>query len=339
MIESKDYVSGVHIMRSGHYYKILVRELLKNSNIRKNFMDIDIESLVMAAEMHDIGKIATPDSILNKPGSLTRFEFETMKNHSYNGYHILKRMEERQKNNSVLKYGEDIALSHHEKWNGKGYPRRLKDNEIPLAARIMSVVDVYDALTSDKIYKKSVTHEEAMEIIKRERGESFDPEVVDAFLAVQDRIFDTYKAYRDMDSVHHEEGKAKDLENCHILLVESDPIVREIIGSQLKNHGFRITYSASGMDAIYILKNRDVGISCVITDLEIPDMDAYEFVELLRKTDDEVLAICVTDKDYSLNSIKANRLGFDACFLKPLDCELFLYRFKMMKKKRAKVVV
>ncbi len=146
VIENKDYHSGAHIMRSGHYYKLLLKEMLKDKKIKSHFRDVNLDELIMASKMHDIGKIATPDSILNKPGSLTRVEFETMKNHAYNGYNILKRMSKRLEDKQMIQYSEQIALNHHEKWNGKGYPRRLKEDEIPLVARIMAVVDVYDAI-------------------------------------------------------------------------------------------------------------------------------------------------------------------------------------------------
>ena len=335
VIESKDYSSGVHIMRSGHYYKILVHELMQNRNIREYFGDIDIDNLVMAAKMHDIGKIATPDHILNKPGSLTKFEFETMKNHSYNGYHILKRMSERLEDKEMIHFGEQIALSHHEKWNGKGYPSHLKHEEIPLPARIMAIVDVYDALTSKRVYKKSLTHEKAMDIISKEKGESFDPIIVDAFIKAQDKILNTYMIYSEMEEEPlRPNSKPLSPSDNKVLLVESDPITREIMGNQLSNSGFSVSYSASGIDAIMMLKNRDHEYSFVLSDIRITDMDGYEFIQLLRNVDPKIVAFCVVEKNYSLISKRAEELGFDGCFMKPLDCDLLLHKFNHVHNER-----
>ncbi len=335
VIESKDYNSGVHIMRSGHYYKLLINELMRDRHVKSHFRDIDIEELVMASKMHDIGKIATPDNILNKPGNLTKFEFETMKNHAYNGYHILKRMSERLENKEMIRYGEQIALAHHEKWNGKGYPRHLKHEEIPLVARIMSVVDVYDALTSDRIYKKAVSHEQAINIIKKESGESFDPKIVEAFEKSSDKFLNTYNIYKELE-------ESKELEDQNfipkttkeILLIEENPINREVMGSQLCQRGFNVTYSAGGMDAIMMLKNKDTKFACVLTDIKMSDFDANDFIQLIRKIDNDIVVFCITNDDYPLNSKRAEELGFDGCFLKPLDCELLLYRFNHIDKEK-----
>lgn len=335
IIESKDYSSGTHIMRSGHYYKILVHELMKNKKVKNYFDNIQIDELVMASKMHDIGKIATPDHILNKPSSLTRFEFETMKNHSYNGFHILKRMSERIEDKQLLQYSEQIALSHHEKWNGKGYPSHLKHDEIPLVARIMSVVDVYDALTSKRVYKKALTHEQALDVIKKEKGESFDPMVVDAFIESQDKILNTYKIYEDLENQEfHEELTYLPKQNKNILLIESNPISREVMGNQLEYSGFNISFSASGMDAIMMLKNKEKRFDCVLLDIELPDMDAFEFIQLLRKIDSEIVTFCISDENFASVSAKSVELGFDGCFAKPLDCELLLYRFNYIRKNK-----
>lgn len=327
VIESKDYSSGVHIMRSGHYFKILTHELMRNRKVRDYFGSIDIDDLVMAAKMHDIGKIATPDHILNKPGSLTKFEFETMKNHSYNGYHILRRMSERLDDKEMIQFGEQIALSHHEKWNGKGYPSHLKHEEIPLPARIMAVVDVYDALTSKRVYKKTLTHQTAVNIIAKEKGKSFDPIIVDAFMKAQDQILNTFMIYSEMEENQVDHSKVYSLTKNNILLIESDPITREILGSQLTNSGFSITYSASAMDAIMTLKNKDKNFSAILTDINISDMDSYEFIQLLRNVDQDIIAFCLAEKNYSLISKRAEELGFDGCFMKPLDCDLLLHKY------------
>ncbi len=328
VIESKDYHSGVHIMRSGHYYKLLLNEMMKDKKIKSYFSDVNLDELIMASKMHDIGKIATPDNILNKPGSLTRFEFETMKNHAYNGYHILKRMAKRLEDKQMIEYSEQIALNHHEKWNGKGYPRHLREEEIPLVARIMSVVDVYDALTSDRIYKKAVSHEQAMRIIQKERGQSFDPIVVDAFLNAQDKILNTYNIYREMESDVELDKKEmdKDLGN-DILVIEEDPIAREIIRSQLSERGFKASFAAGGMDAIMTLRNSDLTYGCVLTDMNMVDFTVEDFLLLLRKINPDIIVFSMVEDKYNMNAKISDDIGFDGCFLKPLDCELLFYKY------------
>ena len=111
------------------------------------------------------------------------------------------------------------------------------------------------------------------------------------------------------------------------MLIESDPITREILGSQLTNSGFSITYSASGMDAIMTLKNKDKNFSAILSDINITDMDGYEFIQLLRNVDQDIVAFCLADKNYSLISKRAEELGFDGCFMKPLDCDLLLHKY------------
>jgi len=334
VIENKDYTSSLHIMRLGHYYRLLVNEIKKKKHMFSRLRDINIDDLVMAAKMHDIGKITTPNSILSKPGSLTKYEYETMQNHAYNGYHILNRMSERVANKDMIKYSEEIALSHHEKWNGKGYPRQLKETEIPLIARIMSLVDVYDALTSDRIYKKALNHEQAIEVIRKERGQSFDPEIVDIFIESHEKFLNAYNTYKDMEAQDELSTEINTPSCDEILIVEADPISREIMGSQLRQRGFGVSYSAAGMDAIMMLKNGDRGISCILVDYKMSDFDNYNFIRLVRKVNPNVVAFCVTDENYSQVAKQVKDEGYDGCFIKPLDCELLQYQYNRLKQER-----
>lgn len=144
----------------------------------------DVELIWRAASLHDIGKIGVPDAILLKPGKLTDEEWTLIRTHPQMGQGILSGS-----NSLVLKLGEEISLAHHERWDGTGYPRGLKGEEIPLAARIVSIVDVFDALTNERPYKKAWTWEQAAEEIKRCSGTHFDPKIVDAFLVALDRGF------------------------------------------------------------------------------------------------------------------------------------------------------
>ena len=146
--------------------------------VNRNFID----ALYITAPLHDIGKVAIPDHILLKKGKLTSKEFELMKFHTTKGAETLKAIADEFGGIEYLQIGIDIALAHHEKWDGTGYPNGLAGKEIPLAARILAIADVYDALTTQRIYKKAFSHEESIRAMVRERGKHFDPELLDAFL-------------------------------------------------------------------------------------------------------------------------------------------------------------
>jgi HD-GYP domain-containing protein (c-di-GMP phosphodiesterase class II) len=141
-----------------------------------------IDDVYKSAPLHDIGKIRITDAILNKPGKLTPDEFEIMKQHALYGGEMIEKLLESLTQASYLEVARDIAMYHHEKWDGSGYPYGLKGEEIPLSARIMAVADVFDALISDRVYKKAFSFEKAMSIIQEESGTHFDPEVVKAFM-------------------------------------------------------------------------------------------------------------------------------------------------------------
>ncbi|MCL2055224.1 MAG: response regulator [Oscillospiraceae bacterium] len=144
----------------------------------------DMANLLPSAQLHDIGKIAISDLILNKPGKLTDDEFALIKQHCGVGESILDQIIEKTKNNDFLTHAKRFAGFHHEKWNGKGYPRGLSGLDIPLEGRIMAIADVYDALVSERPYKKAFSHTRAVEIIKNDSGTHFDPKIVEAFLNV-----------------------------------------------------------------------------------------------------------------------------------------------------------
>ncbi|MBW2334615.1 MAG: HD domain-containing protein [Deltaproteobacteria bacterium] len=173
--EYKDEDTGDHIVRMSRYSALIAEKLGLPAK--------EVQNILYAAPMHDVGKIGIPDSILMKPGKLTDEEFETMKTHSIIGANILAYSKA-----EVLKLAEQIAISHHEKWNGKGYPQGLAGDNIPLAARIVGLTDVFDALTSKRPYKDPFPVEVALDIIKKDRGEHFDPDVVDVFLENIDEI-------------------------------------------------------------------------------------------------------------------------------------------------------
>jgi len=175
--EFRDQETGNHIARIGEYAYLLGTQI--------GMSESEAIQLLGASRMHDIGKVGIPDHILLKPSKLTETEMALMKEHASKGAQILSGS-----NSDLVKLAEQIALTHHEKWDGSGYPNRLKGKEIPLAGRITALADVFDALMTERPYKKAWTFDEATEFIIKEKGKAFDPEVVDAFL---ERINDFLK--------------------------------------------------------------------------------------------------------------------------------------------------
>ncbi|MBW1682204.1 MAG: response regulator [Deltaproteobacteria bacterium] len=182
--EYKDEDTGAHILRMSNYSSVVARKMGLNGRV--------VDSILYAAPMHDVGKIGTPDRILLKPGKLTMAECETMKQHAATGGKILEGADP-----GFMRLAEVVALTHHEKWDGSGYPNGLKGKKIPLAGRIVAIGDVFDALTSKRPYKEAFSLEKSYEIIRQSRGTHFDPDVVDAFFSAEDEIVAIKDRYPD----------------------------------------------------------------------------------------------------------------------------------------------
>ncbi|MDR1811504.1 MAG: HD domain-containing protein [Candidatus Fibromonas sp.] len=176
-VESRDENTGGHIIRTATFMSLLAEEFVVKGRITKEQLDL----IVRAAPLHDIGKIGVSDSILLKPGPLTNEERKEMMSHSERGAILIKKMQKKFDSHTYLQYAYDIALNHHERFDGKGYPHGKKGEEIPFWARLMSVVDVYDALVSDRVYRKGMEIDKACEIVFSGAGTQFDPEVLQAF--------------------------------------------------------------------------------------------------------------------------------------------------------------
>ncbi len=189
LAESRDEDTGEHIERTRAICYLLARRLAEKPNPAEPPPPPDLaENIRTAAPLHDIGKVAVSDLILNKPGKLTPEEFETMKTHTSAGHALLADVDDLHPGNNFIHMGKEIALHHHEKWNGQGYPTGLSGYEIPISARIMALSDVYDALTHQRCYKPAMSHEEAMAIILEGRESHFDPYLVDLFVELEDDI-------------------------------------------------------------------------------------------------------------------------------------------------------
>ncbi len=195
LAETRDNETGAHILRTQRYVRALAEELRKNHRYAAQLDDETVDLLFKSAPLHDIGKVGIPDAILLKPGKLTDDEFTIMKTHTILGKEALDRAEPIDGGASFLKLAREIAIGHHEKWNGAGYPYSLAGEAIPLSARLMAVADVYDALMSKRVYKPAFTHEAATAIIREGRGSHFDPTIVDAFFAIEEKIVAIYEKY------------------------------------------------------------------------------------------------------------------------------------------------
>lgn len=182
--ETRDPDTGGHIQRTQKYVRLLAEHLAREG--RHGITDEYIELLYLSAPLHDVGKVGMPDSILLKPGRLTPEEFDRMKKHAEHGHAIMETAEEEQgEDGGFLSLAKEIALTHHERWDGSGYPKGLAGTDIPLSGRLMALADVYDALVSSRLYKDPYSHEEARTIIIEGSGQHFDPDIVAAFLACE----------------------------------------------------------------------------------------------------------------------------------------------------------
>ena len=258
LVEWRDNVTGGHIERTQHYLRLLIDLLIKHGIYQDEISKWDTNLLVMSSQLHDVGKISIRDSILMKPEKLCNEEFEEMKKHTVYGAEIIRRIEENTTENAFLEYAKILAISHHERWDGKGYPYGLKGEDIPLQGRIMAIIDVYDALTNYRPYKKAHTHEQAVESIRRELGKQFDPLIGEVFLE-HEKDFKKIEIDRRRFSIANE--GLQPAENAVINAVSSR-------GGTEKGHSDRIRrYLEILIDALLRHENYKAEVSTWNTDL------------------------------------------------------------------------
>ena len=198
LAETRDNETGNHIRRTQEYIKLLAETLKEHQRFKSYLSDEIIQMLYKSAPLHDIGKVGIPDCILKKPGKLTPEEFETMKTHTTIGRDAILAAD-RAFTSSIpfLALAADLAWCHHERWDGSGYPRGLAGDMIPIAGRLMAIPDVYDALISERIYKRAFPHEEAVEIIEKGQGTQFDPEITATFLKISENFKKIARSLKD----------------------------------------------------------------------------------------------------------------------------------------------
>jgi putative two-component system response regulator len=198
LAETRDYETGRHILRTQNYIRVLA-EHLKHHPKYADYLQSEetIDMLCKTSALHDIGKVGIPDRILLKPGKLDPDEWLQMQKHAQYGHDALLRAEQELGSTDFLQLAREIAYTHHERWDGSGYPQGLKGEDIPISGRLMAMADIYDALITKRVYKEAFSHLEAVEIVKDSAGTHFDPEMVAAFLQLQDRFLEIASQYRD----------------------------------------------------------------------------------------------------------------------------------------------
>jgi len=200
LAETRDNDTGNHLKRTQEYIRSLALKLITHDHFAAGLSDTYLTMIIKSAPLHDIGKVGIPDSILLKPAPLDQKEFEIMKTHTTLGRNAIVNAE-----NSLgfrvdfLKVAKEIAYSHHERWDGKGYPGNLLEDDIPLSARLMSIADVYDALISRRVYKEPMNHKQACDLVIQGKGSQFDPLIIEAFISTMDDFRDIALRHSDED--------------------------------------------------------------------------------------------------------------------------------------------
>jgi putative two-component system response regulator len=335
LAEYRDPETGGHIKRTQNYVKALAVHLKDHQRFRSELSDEVIDLLYLSAPLHDLGKVGVRDNVLLKPGRLTDEEFEEMKKHTIYGEEALRITEQKLGGDSFLHYAKEIAYTHQEKWNGSGYPQGLKGDDIPICGRLMALADVYDALISKRVYKPPFPHEKAVEIIVEGKGTHFDPDIVDAFLKLEDTFRNIALTFADFDEERQMLGGGNYLksEACqrieNILLVEDNEINLEIMHSQLTSLNYKVDTAVNGKDALEKFRNKKYDV--VLTDIEMPEMNGYELTAEIRRLEQEaqppIPILAITASEFDLNERRAKSLGFTGYMLKPLDLELLKSKF------------
>jgi putative two-component system response regulator len=331
LAEYRDPETGGHIKRTQNYVKALAAHLKNHPRFRDALTGETIELLYLSAPLHDVGKVGVRDNVLLKAGRLDEDEFLAMQNHTTYGYEALRITEEKLGKSTFLRLAREIAYTHQEKWDGSGYPRGLKEEEIPVSGRLMALADVYDALISKRVYKPPMPHEEAVGIIQAGKGRHFDPDVVEAFLEIQATFRNIALTYADYEE---ERELLKAGMPCsevpawgigRVLLVEDNEINLEIMKNQLTSMGLDVDTAANGLEALAMYREGDYGL--VLSDIEMPVMNGFGLAGEIRRLEaagrPAPPLFAITASDYELTEDAARSAGFDGYMLKPLDPAVF----------------
>jgi len=329
LAEYRDPETGEHIKRTQNYVKALATTLKKEGLFPDELTDENIELIYMSVPLHDIGKVAIKDHILLKPGRLSTDEFEIMKTHTTLGYDTLISVGSKLKSSAFLEYAADVANSHHEKYDGSGYPNGLIGDDIPLVGRLMAIADVYDALVSKRVYKEAMTHSDAIEIIRSGTGTHFDPRIVECALKLETTFQNIAQTYIDADHLYKSNSQLITLLDDNllrkILVVEDSRIVRTITKNQLDALGFDVDEAEDGEVGLKMIQKNEYDL--VLLDLEMPKMNGYEMAAKVKKMKRYPIMIAITAADFNITLAELKSLGIMGLILKPLDFNLIATKY------------
>lgn len=312
--EYRDLETGMHIKRMS-YYSAKLAELA-------GLDEEEIELVLYASPLHDIGKVGIPDHILLKPGRFTPEEFEIMKLHAVLGGKMLEGGEEY----PVIRAGRTIALQHHEKYDGSGYPKGLKKEEIHIHARIVAIADVFDALSSERVYKKAFSIEETMRMMKEGSGSHFDPALIalleenlDLFLEIRAKFPDEEGGYSILDIM----GQLQETDKNHqkILIAEDEEYNQMVLEGMIEilYPSWQVELASNGVEALEKLDKEDFDL--LLCDVDMPTMNGYELIDELKKRELKIPKICITASAISGDREKLLAYGFDSYISKPVDMD------------------
>jgi putative two-component system response regulator len=336
--ESRDPETGAHIERVQSFARLLA-QYLSTTERYSDVIDTGFVRLIFqTTPLHDIGKVAIPDSVLLKPGKLTTEEMAVMKTHAGIGAQTLDASLQRFPNVQFLQMARDIAMSHHERYDGTGYPAKLAGRGIPLAARIVALADVYDALTSRRVYREALSHAQAKLLIVNERGTQFDPDVVEAFLRTEEHFIAIKERFKD-DERHAaraiEPAKAKlpaaratRAYQAKVLVTDDDPVVRDLITNFLHSRGIDCVAACNGIEALRLFDEHQPKL--IISDWSMPEMDGLELCRRIRARTggNHVHFIMLTMHSDEDELAKAFDAGVDDFLAKPFNETAMLTRLR-----------
>jgi putative two-component system response regulator len=336
LAESRDSETGAHVERVQSYSRLIARNLSDEVKAHHGVDEDYVRLLYQTSPLHDLGKVGIPDSILLKPGKLTPEEFKIMQTHTVVGAQTLDAALARFPNARFLQLAREIAATHHERFDGSGYPRGLAGEQIPLCGRIVAVADVYDALTSRRVYKAAMAHERAKEIILRDRGSHFDPEVVNAFLraeqqilVVRERLSDIVPQPAEPTSIPAPPPPSQAASNpCTILVADDDPLLLAKLVELLSATGETVISAVDGEDATRLLFERAPRV--VLSDWVMPKSDGVELCRRIRAREgaDPIHFIMMTTHSDKGRLLEAYDAGVDDFVVKPFDHEELLARVR-----------
>ena len=319
--EARDVESGEHIKRVKGFTNILARHIMEDYP-EYGLDEAQIALITSASALHDIGKIMIPDNILRKPGKFTKEEFDIMKTHCLRGCEILEKAPQGW-DEKYLNFSMEICGCHHEKWDGKGYPKGLKGDEIPISAQIVSVADCFDALTTKRVYKDAYSPNEAFDMITNGECGAFSPKIMDAFNKAKKEFLVQF----DTKEEHHSSAVTVNsyaLSDISILLVEDNKLTRRITSEILEEEGAKVKAVENGMEALEELSGQDADkYDVVLMDIILPDIDGWEVAKRIKNDPGakahDVPIIAISSNADEFTKQKALESGMVAYLTKPVS--------------------